>query len=117
MNFYRNIFLFLLIIFFCIEISFGYWIYNNPFYFIKTIYKDYKFYKKNPFEGEDKLLVNNFNIYGMRYESNDISDLDGIFFGSGIVLQSKITEGKTFIDLIEKKKKLKLSNFGADGQS
>ena len=99
------------------ELFFGYWFKENPFYFIKTPYKDLKFFKRNIYENQEKKIINKYNIYGMRYEKNNISNLDGIFFGSGILLQTQISDGKTFVDLLETKKNIRLANYGADGHS
>jgi hypothetical protein len=114
---FKQLFFFLFFFVILAELIFGYWFKENPLYLIKTPYKDYKYFKKNIYENQQKKVVNKYNIYGMRYDNNNISNLDGIFFGSGIMLQSQISDGKTFVDLLENKKDIKLANFGADGQS
>ena len=112
-----NFFFILISIIILFELSFGYWFKENPFYFIRTPYKDLKFFKRNIYENQEKKITYKYNIYGMRYEKNNISNLDGIFFGSGILLQSQISDGKTFVDLLETKKNIRLANYGADGHS
>ncbi len=116
MNFKKFFFLiFFLII--LLEIFFGYWVNKNPFHFVKTIYKDGDFVFYNSWHNGDNKIKIKFNKYTMRYDKDRINDLDYIFFGSGIVLQSTITENKTFIDYIKYGIDKKISNFGQDGQS
>jgi lysophospholipase L1-like esterase len=117
MRFFKFYFTVLFLIVLICELKYGYWLNSNPFHIIKTTYKDNNYIFYNKIHSGDKKIKYNLNKFGMRYNSNKINDLFMISFGSGIVLQSTITEGKTILDYLKKDINIKIANYGNDGHS
>lgn len=123
----KNLILFLsfpFISFFILEFFFGSW--NNE---VKTSVKKIKnttivqkniwYNSKDQTDDKISLFINNFGLRG-KTQNNSLDHLDILFVGGSTTIQSTITDGKTFIDVLEKNfekinnKKLYFLNGGED---
>ena len=103
----KNLVLFLippLFFIFIFEIFFGNW--NSPHTSSIKKIKNTKLIQKNIWykskDNEDDKIEIFINNYGLRGKANDraLRDLDILFIGGSTTIQSTITDGKTFIDVL-----------------